>query len=49
MNLKPYLISSNDNISFPIGTAMAVQKYSEKLHFSKIFTKFKKKGFLLII
>lgn len=44
MNLKPYLISSNNNISFPIGTAMAVQKYSEKLHFSKIFNKLKKKG-----
>lgn len=48
MNLKPYLLSSNDNISFPIGTAMAVQKYSEKLHFSKIFTKFKKKGIPLV-
>ena len=27
-----------------MGTALAVQKYSEKLHFSKIFNKFKKKG-----
>lgn len=44
MTLKPYLINSNNNISFPIGTVMIVQKYSEKLHFSKIFSKFKKKG-----
>ena len=48
MDLKPYLLNSNDNISFPIGTAMTVQKYSKKLHFSKIFSKFKKKGVSLV-
>lgn len=34
----------NDNISFPVGTAIAVQKYSKKLHFEHIFSKFKQRG-----
>lgn len=37
-------IETNNNISFPIGTIVAVQKYSKKLNFSKIFSKFKQKG-----
>ena len=37
-------INSNNNISFPIGTALAVKKYSEKLDFEHIFSKFKQRG-----
>ena len=37
-------IFSNENISFPIGTAFAVKKYSEKLDFEHIFSKFKQRG-----
>ena len=42
--LRTYEINSNKNITFPIGTAVTVQKYSEKLDFEKIFRKYKKKG-----
>src|SRR3989338_3724876 len=42
--LKPYGIKSNKNISFPVGTALAVQKYSDKLDFKDIFSRFKKRG-----
>ena len=43
---KPRTIKvvANNNISFPIGTALAVKKYSEKLHFEHIFSKFKQRG-----
>jgi len=34
----------NNNISFPIGTAFAVKKYSKKLHLEHIFSKFKQRG-----
>jgi transposase len=34
----------NNNISFPIGTAVAVKKYCEKLDFEHIFSKFKQRG-----
>ena len=37
-------IISNNNISFPIGTALAVKKYSSKLCFEHIFSKFKQRG-----
>ena len=37
-------IKPNDNISFPIGTIFTVKKYFEKLGFSNIFSKYKKKG-----
>jgi len=37
-------IISNDNISFPIGTALAVKRYSSKLGFENIFSKFKQRG-----
>lgn len=37
-------IISNDNISFPFGTALAVKKYSEKMNFDHIFSKFKHRG-----
>lgn len=37
--LKP-----NENISFPIGTILAIQNVYEKLNFYKIFSKHKKKG-----
>jgi transposase len=37
-------IKQNQNISFPIGTALAVQKYGDKLGFREIFSKFKRRG-----
>lgn len=42
-NIKP-----NNNISFPIGTICAVQKYSQKLGFNEIFSKYKKRGISLV-
>ena len=42
--LKTNKIISNKNISFPVGTAFAVKKYGEKLHFGHIFSKFKQRG-----
>ena len=40
-------IISNANISFPVGTALAVQKYARKLDFEQIFSKFKQRGVAL--
>ena len=40
-------INCNNNISFPIGTALAVKKYSSKLGFEHIFSKFKQRGISL--
>jgi len=37
-------LKSNNNISFPIGTALAVKKYASKLGFGRIFSKFKQRG-----
>jgi len=37
-------IKPNENISFPIGTIFTVKKYFEKLGFSNVFSKYKKKG-----
>lgn len=45
--LKTNEIKTNSNISFPVGTAIAVQKYEKKLHFDRIFSKFKQKGIAL--
>lgn len=42
--IRTILVESNNNISFPIGTAFAVKKYSKKLNFEYIFSKFKQKG-----
>lgn len=42
--LRTEFIKSNNNISFPIGTALAVKKYSKKLDFENIFSEFKQKG-----
>jgi len=42
--IRTNAIKSNHNISFPVGTAFAVQKYSEKLNFNHIFSKFKQRG-----
>jgi len=47
MTLKPYLITHSENISFPIGTVITVQKYSTKLKFKDIFDKYKTKGISL--
>ena len=40
-------IKKNNNISFPIGTAVTVKKYAKKLNFEHIFSKLKKRGILL--
>lgn len=37
-------IEQNNNISFPIGTVLAVQSYYKRLGLSKIFGKFKSRG-----
>lgn len=37
-------VNYNENISFPVGTALAVEKYGEKLCFDHIFSKFKQRG-----
>ncbi len=37
-------IKKNNNISFPIGTAVTVKKYAKKLNFEHIFSKLKKIG-----
>jgi len=37
-------IYPNNNISFPVGTAIAVQKYSQKLFFDNIFSCYKTRG-----
>lgn len=43
-NLRPSELESNNNISFPIGTAIAVKKYSQKLGFEQILSRYKKRG-----
>lgn len=45
--LRTNIIKSNKNISFPVGTALAVQKYSKKLDFEGIFGDYKKRGLSL--
>jgi len=42
--LRTYELKTNKNITFPIGTVLTVQKYSQKLDFANIFGKYKKKG-----
>lgn len=42
--LRTIGIEPNKNISFPIGTALAVKKYYEFLGLSEVFSKFKKRG-----
>lgn len=42
--LRTRAIIPNQNISFPIGTALAVQKYSLELDFDDVFSRFKKRG-----
>lgn len=42
--LRTISIKKTQNISFPIGTVLAVQEYYEKLNFEDVFSKFKKKG-----
>jgi len=38
----------NQNITFPIGTVIAVQNYSQKLDFKNIFSRYKKRGVGLV-
>ncbi len=40
----PEVLIQNQNISFPVGTAIAVKQYSQKLCFDRIFSKYKKRG-----
>jgi len=42
--LRTDIIKQNKNISFPVGTAITVQKYSKKLDFEQIFGDYKKRG-----
>lgn len=42
--LRTYDISPNNNICFPVGTILAVQKQHEELGFNDVFSKYKKKG-----
>src|SRR3989338_10538425 len=42
--LRTESIKQTKNISFPIGSIKAVEKYFEKLEFASIFSKFKTKG-----
>lgn len=42
--IRTIKVESNNNISFPIGTAFAVKKYGKKLCFEHIFSKFKQRG-----
>jgi transposase len=42
--LRTDTIKSNNNISFSIGTAIAVKQYSSKLGFELILSRFKKRG-----
>jgi len=42
--LRTNRIKTNENISFPVGTALAVKKYALKLGFGRIFSKFKQRG-----
>ncbi|MBU1421682.1 MAG: IS1634 family transposase [Bacteroidetes bacterium] len=37
-------LDTNNNISFPVGTAIAVKKYSQKLDFEQILSRYKKRG-----
>ena len=43
-SLRTEIIEPNDNISFPIGTFVTVEKYYNKLSFDKIIGKHKRKG-----
>ena len=43
-HLRTRVIKPNQNISFPVGTALAVQNYSWKLDFQDIFSRFKRRG-----
>lgn len=43
-SLRTRIITPNENISFPIGTILTVQKYYERLSLSKIFGKHKSRG-----
>lgn len=42
--IRTIKIVTNNNISFPVGTAFAVKKYCKKLSFGSIFSKFKQRG-----
>jgi len=42
--LRTNTIKSNNNISFPIGTTLAVKEYGKKLNFEYLFSKFKQRG-----
>jgi transposase len=41
-------VTPNQNISFPVGTAIAVKKYSQKLDLEQILSRYKKQGVELV-
>lgn len=47
-NLRTTELEINDNISFPIGTVVAVNKYSQKLAFGEMLGAYKSKGIDLV-
>ena len=47
-SLRTCEIIPNENISFPVGTAVAVQTYSSKLGFERIFGTFKRRGIPIV-
>jgi len=46
--LRTETLEQNDNISFPVGTVVAVKNYSQKLGFDRIFSRYKHKGMNLV-
>jgi len=46
--LRTETLTPNQNITFPIGTNFAVNKYSQKLDFDHILSRFKKRGINLV-
>lgn len=40
----PSELENNNNISFPVGTAIVVKNYSQKLGFEEILSRYKKRG-----
>src|SRR3989338_10156872 len=46
--LRTETLTPNQNISLPIGTALAVKKYSQNLDFDHILSRYKKQGVNLV-
>src|SRR3989338_3947019 len=46
--LRTEALEKNRNISFPVGTAVAVKNYSQKLGFDHVFSRYKRRGIDLV-